>query len=362
MFKLEVSWRGLFVLAAAIGAVWVIPQVWAVVLLIAVACIFMAALLPYVEWLVRHRFPRVLAVLAVILAVLAILGGLAAMFVPAMVSEFTDLRDNLPNDAQRLEDFLDDFGIDVELSDRAEEINWSEVVSGRVAVDYGQKVLFGLLSAITIIVLTAYLLVDAPKMKAYLYRFIPDHREREADELLEAMGRVVGGYIRGQVITSAIIALYTLAVLLILGVDNPLAFAVLAGFADIIPLIGAFIAIVPPVFAAFDQSVTRALIVLIALLVYQQFEDRLLVPRVYGQTLGLQPLVVLLTVLIGGELLGVTGILLSLPAAAAMKVALDYFLARRKPGSLFEAKEDEVAAPDDPDGDSSETPESSAAG
>lgn len=347
MFKLEVSWRGLIAIAIALAALWLVRQVWPVVLLVAVALIFMAALLPYVEWLVRRGVTRVVAVLIVILAVMAIVGGLAAIFVPAMVSEFSDVRDNLPRDAQRLEDFLADIGVDVELSDRAEEINWNEVVSGRAAVDYGQKVLFGLLSALTIIVLTAYLLMDAPKMKAYLYRFIPDSREAEADDILQSLGRVVGGYIRGQVITSAIIALYTLAVLLVLGVDNALAFAVLAGFADIIPLIGAFIAIVPPVFAAFDQSVTLAIVVLVALLIYQQFEDRILVPRIYGQTLGLQPLVVLLTVLIGGELLGVTGILLSLPAAAALKVGLDYFLARRKPGNLLQRNTEEVAAPDD---------------
>ncbi|MBK6662094.1 MAG: AI-2E family transporter [Thermoflexaceae bacterium] len=197
MFKLEVSWRGVFALAAAAFALWLIPQVWAVVLLIAVAFIFMAALLPYVEWLVRRRFPRARGAR----------GHLRRARHPRRTRRHLRPRHDrrihgrpgqppAPRDAQRLEDFLDDFGVEVELSDRAEEINWTEVVSGRVAVDYGQKVLFGLLSAITIIVLTAYLLIDAPKMKAYIYRFIPDHREREMDELLEAMGRVVGGYIR----------------------------------------------------------------------------------------------------------------------------------------------------------------------
>jgi predicted PurR-regulated permease PerM len=148
---------------------------------------------------------------------------------------------------------------------------------------------------------------------------------------------------------------FTFFTLLAIGVENALAFAVLAGFADVIPLIGAFIAIIPPAFAAFDQSVTQAIIVLIALLIYQQFEDRFLVPRIYGQTLGLQPLVVFLAVLVGGELLGITGILLSLPAAAAGKVLLDYFLLRRKPGSLLEPNEftttREVLAPEEPPAD-----------
>src|SRR5690606_18802890 len=104
--------------------------------------------------------------------------------------------------------------------------------------------------------------------------------------ILDALGRVVGGYIRGQAITSAIIGLFTFAVLAIMGVPNALAFGVIAAFADVIPLVGAFIAVVPAVVAAFSESSTQALVVLIALLVYQQFEDRYLVPRVYGQTLG----------------------------------------------------------------------------
>ena len=86
------------------------------------------------------------------------------------------------------------------------------------------------------------------------------------------------------------------------------------------------------------------------MLVYQQFEDRFLVPRVYGSTLGLQPMVVLVAVLVGGELLGIPGILLALPAAAAGKVILDLFLDRRDPTNVFAWKNQdvEVAAPDDP--------------
>jgi predicted PurR-regulated permease PerM len=131
-------------------------------------------------------------------------------------------------------------------------------------------------------------------------------------------------------------------------VPNPLAFAVLAGFADVIPLIGAFIAIIPPTAAALQESSTKALIILVALVIYQQFEDRYLVPRVYGRTLNLPPIIVLFAVLAGAELLGVTGVLLALPLAAAGRVGLDYLIAsRRLP--LIEAT-DQPLAPDPPPG------------
>jgi predicted PurR-regulated permease PerM len=119
-----------------------------------------------------------------------------------------------------------------------------------------------------------------------------------------------------------------------------------AGIADAIPLIGAFIATIPPVVAAFQESPTTALIVLGLLLAYQQFEDRFLVPRVYGQTLNLPPIVVLIVVLIGAQLFGITGILLAMPAAAAARVALDYWLDRRKARVAPPGPADEIGAPD----------------
>jgi predicted PurR-regulated permease PerM len=158
----------------------------------------------------------------------------------------------------------------------------------------------------------------------------------------------MGGYIRGQFITSFAIGFFTLILLLAVGVPNAVAFAVLAAFADIIPLVGAIISTAPPTVAAFHESPTQALIVLVALIIYQQFEDRVLVPRVYGQTLNLPPIIVLIAVLIGAELFGISGVLLALPAAAVARVALDYALDQRKAVVAPPAPAAEPAAADPP--------------
>jgi predicted PurR-regulated permease PerM len=292
----------------------------------------MAALLPYVEWLVRRGVPRTAAVLLILVVILGVVAGLFALVVPAMVDEFQSILDNLPDNARKMEDLLANFGIDVQLQDRARNINWTDLVSGRAAIDYGQRIFQTTISIITIIALTVYLLVETPRLSRFFYQFVPQGREPEAKRVLESLSRVVGGYIRGQVITSLAITVYTLVVLLALRVPNALAFAVLAGFADIIPLVGALIAVVPPTVAAFQESPTQALIVLGLLTAYQQFEDRFLVPRVYGSTLNLPPLIVLIAVLAGGELFGIPGVLLALPAAAVARVFLDYVLENRMSG------------------------------
>jgi predicted PurR-regulated permease PerM len=338
-------------IALVLVTLWALARLWQVFVLVVTAFIFMAALLPYVEWLVRRGINRVVAVLLIMLTVLLILGSVVAIVAPAMFDEFRDLKANLPQYAQDFEDFMAGFGFDTErwdLPERAREVEWDKIISGSQAVDFGQRVALGVISGFTVAVLTAYLLVDTRRLRTFLFRFVPEGREPDAEHFLQALSRVVGGYVRGQLITSLIIGLYTTAVLVIVDVPNSVAFGVLAAFADIIPLVGAFIAIVPAVVAAFQESPTQAVIVLVALLVYQQFEDRFLVPKIYGQTLNLPSLVVLLAVLVGGELLGVAGILLALPAAAAGRVVLDYYLDRREGGTGIPAPStDEILAPDD---------------
>jgi predicted PurR-regulated permease PerM len=347
LIKLEISYRAIVLIILALVALWALTRLWPIVLLILTAFIFHAALLPYVEWMVRRRVPRTLAVLLIFLAIFGVLAGLSGLVVPAMVDEFTDLRDNLPEDAQDLENFLDDFGINVELSDRAREIDWDRIISGEAAVDYGQRALTILVGVITVAVLTAYLLVDTPRLSRFVYQFVPPGREPEMEQVLNQLQRVVGGYIRGQLVTSACIFVFTLVVLLAAGVPNALAFAVLAAFVDIIPLLGATIAVVFPTLAAFQESPTQAIIVLALLMLYQQFEDRFLTPRVYGQTLNLPPLVVLIAVLAGGRLLGIAGVLLAMPAAAIARVAFDYWMERRGPAVALTGPSDEPMAPDE---------------
>ncbi len=344
MLKIEVSYRAVFAGVFALAALWAFVRLWPVILLVLTAFIFMAALLPYVEWLVRRGLPRTAAALLMLLAILGIIAGLFALVVPAMIDEFQNIRDNLPENAREMEKFLDNFGISVELEQRAREFDWADLVSGRAAFDYGQRIFATVLSSVTVIAITIYLLVDTPRLSRFVYQFVPEGREGDARRILESLSHVVGGYVRGQAITSLIIALYTLVVLLIVGVPNAMAFAVLAGFADIIPLVGAFIAIGPAAIAAFQESPTQALIVVGLLVLYQQFEDRILMPRVYGSTLNLPPLMVLIAVLAGGELLGVPGILLALPVAAAGRVAFDYLMEQRAGPPVIPA---EVAAPDD---------------
>jgi len=329
VLKIEISSRGVFFLALGLLALWAVVELWPVLVLLLISAVMMLGLLPYVDAMVRRGIPRPAAVLLLLFIFLAGLIALFSIMVPAIVEEVQSVRENLPESAREIEELMDSFGIEVELQERARNIDWDRVISGRAAIDYTQRVITLVLSIITVIVITAYLLSDTPRLSNFITQFIPPHRRPELERLFWSLTRVVGGFLRGQAITSLAIGIFTFVLLRILGVPNALAFAVIAGFADVIPLVGAIIATVPPVAAALQDSSTKALAVLIAMVGYQQFEDRFLVPRVYGRTLNLPPVIVLIAVLSGAELLGITGVLLALPLAAAGRVALDYVLENR---------------------------------
>jgi putative heme transporter len=345
LLRIELSVRGMLLVGFALLAVVALVQLWSVVVLLLTSLILMGALLPYVTWLETKGVPRVAASLLLVFVIVLMLFLLFAVTVPAVVDQFRSLAEDLPGHARRLDEALRALGMQVNLKGRLSEIDWARWVSGP-AVNYGARAALWLFSLITVSVLTVYLLIDAPKLAGIIYAFVPHGREPDAERVLNSLSRVVGGYVRGQVITSVAIGVYTFLVLTVARIPDALAFAVLAGFMDIIPIVGAIAAVGPPVLAAFELSSTRALVVLAALLAYQQFEDRYLAPNVYGSTLKLPPLVVLLAATCGAQLLGIAGVLLALPAAAAARLAVEYWLEHRQARLAPDLPRSEALAPE----------------
>jgi predicted PurR-regulated permease PerM len=142
---------------------------------------------------------------------------------------------------------------------------------------------------------------------------------------MHKLQQVVGGYARGQVITSLCIMAFTFVMLVILRVPNALALSALAFLGDMIPIVGVFVIIVPTALAAWQVSTASAVIVVVLLILYTQFENKVLVQRVYGATLNLPSTAVLLGLMVGGQLFGAVGALLSLPVTASLAVLTRYW-------------------------------------
>jgi predicted PurR-regulated permease PerM len=129
---------------------------------------------------------------------------------------------------------------------------------------------------------------------------------------------------RGQLITSVAITVFTFGVLSAFRVEDALALAMFAGLTDIIPFVGGYVASAPAVLSVTGEGTSAILIVAAAMFAYQEFESRVLVPRVYGRTLRMSPAIVLVALLVGGTLMGILGALLALPIAAVIRETVVY--------------------------------------
>jgi predicted PurR-regulated permease PerM len=323
MIRLELSARGVVLLLALLASLWLLIRVWPVLLLGVISLMFVAALYPFVEWMVSRGLSRVAAVLVVAFLLVVVAAAIGLLVVPVLIEEMRALVENSPEIRQRVVTFLENRGATGVAQD-VQQLEAGDVAQPGLLASTGRRALGVVTSIFTVIFLTAYILLDIRRIEQFLYFSLPARYHGHARTLLVSSRRVVGGYIRGQLITSLSITAFTFVVLFAVGVPNALALAVLAGIADVIPLIGAYLAIGPSVLVALTVSVPRALIVVGLLVAYQEFENRILIPRVYGATMRLPGVAVFVALLIGAELLGILGALLALPAAAALRVFIEY--------------------------------------
>jgi predicted PurR-regulated permease PerM len=309
--------QAILILAAAPIALWLLTQVSPILLDLLIALLLTAALDPAVTRLERRGLPRAASV-ALTLAVL--LGGLILLLVvglPPLVEQSARFAQEAPGYLQRAQGWLAAYpALQQQLHGATAAGSTSPATFLAGAVGAGRWLVDGTTATVIIVVMTAYLLIDGERSYDWVMHFMPPAQRAQVRPLLPEISRVVGGYLLGQLITSLLFGAFAFAVAVAVGVPQPLLMAAVAAVADAIPLLGVFIATVPPVLLAWTQSPLTALIVLALYVAYHQLESHLLVPRIYGRTLGISPFATLIAALVGWRLLGVVGIVLALPLAA----------------------------------------------
>jgi putative heme transporter len=346
LLRLEISTRGVITIALVLLTIWMLLRLWDVFILVVVSLMLATALAPFVDWLTRRGLTRGWSVGVVALLLVLVIGGLGLIVVPSVIEQGRSFADRFPELKSDFAGMLRDRE-QYDLANQVDRFQFADVMERDRVVNTSRRALGILISMLTVIVLTIYILADARRVERFFFFSMPDRSHEHINNLLPALRTTVGGYLRGQLLTSAIITVFTFSVLFALGIEDALGLAVLAGIADVIPLIGAFIAVVPATLAALSVSTTAGIICLILLLLYQQIEDRILVPRIYGNTLRLPAIAVFLAVIIGAKLMGILGVILALPAASAVRVLIMYWNAVRQGRIEPVAPDDELLAPDE---------------
>jgi predicted PurR-regulated permease PerM len=317
--------------------VWVSRRV----LIWVLVSVFLAlALNPAVEGLQRRGIRRRgVAVTVVFLLVVLVIAGLGALIVPQLVQQVNDLVDAAPGYVHDLTKgrgplgFLETkYHVVERVQDAVEGRGAGKIAGGAsAALDVARSVITFVVSVVTITFLTIFMLLEGPAWIDRLLALMPeDSRPR-----WQAVGRdiyaTVGGYVTGNLLISLIAGVAATIVLLAVGVPFALALGLLVAILDLIPLAGATLAAVIVTLVALTQSVTAAIIVLAFFIVYQQLENHLLQPVVYGRTVQLSPLAVLISVLVGAEVAGLVGALSAIPVAGTIQILIvDWLRARRE--------------------------------
>ncbi len=318
--------------AVTYGLIQAMLAAQSVLILIGLALFLAFGLEPAVRLLTRW-LPRWAAVAAVLVGIIAILIGFLVAAVPVLVEQGTGLVHNIPLYGQQLQDhhswlgrLNDQFQIQAKLQSLLTS-SGSTIFTGVLGA--GEVLFSALTNTLIVFVLTVYFLVDLPRIRALVYRLVPDTRRPRAILIGDDIATKVGGYVLGNVVISLISGALTLAWLLVFSVPYAFMLSLMVALLDLIPVIGSTLGGIIVALVALTVSVPVCVATIGYFLVYRLAEDYLLIPRIIGRTVKVPALVTIVAVLIGGTLLGIIGALVAIPAAAAALLLLREILLLR---------------------------------
>ena len=310
-------------------------------LIILTSIVIASAIEPAAQSLTRHKIPRILAVLSVYLLFFAVFFSIIFFLLPPVLEETSLLLTRLPS-------YLDTIGAtgtltqdtivntrslinDISLGDTTQNLEtFLSSLSGNFLA--AMSLIFGgALSFILIVVFSFYFAVNERGIEEFLRVVTPLRHEEYVLDLWRRAQHKIGLWMQGQFLLAVLIGVLTYLGLSILGIQYALVLAVVAAVMELIPVFGPILAAVPAVAIAFaNGGLAIALVVVALYVIIQQFENHLIYPLVVTKVVGVPPLLVILALIIGWQLVGFLGIILSIPFAAAIQEVVSDLEKRRE--------------------------------
>lgn len=323
----DTCWRLLVIGAAIAVAVWLLRQVWPLVLAVVGAGLIAIALTPVVDWLHRRSLPRLAATVLVYLATLSLVAALVTVSAASVSSDITRLGDSLNESVSQVKDWATGPPLNLEpatfdrsvdgVRDQVNQLTSDEQLlsAARMAV----SVVTGVLLAL---VLLFFFLKDGPTMSAWFVGLFPPDRRDATRRVARRARRALEGYLKGTVLIGLIEGVSVGVLMAVLGVSQFLPLAALTVVAAFFPIVGAVAAgVVAVLVTLVEAGPGRAIIAAAAIVVLQQVDGDLLQPLVMGQSVRLHPVAILLALTTGGLVAGIAGAFLAVPLTAAIAAA-----------------------------------------
>ncbi|MDR7521832.1 MAG: AI-2E family transporter [Armatimonadota bacterium] len=319
-----------------LGLAWLLWFVGEIILVVLIAAILATGLNPVVEavgrraWTRRRRrLSRGASVAVVYLGLLAALGLMGSLFVGPMVNESREFIERAPalyaGLLQMLAEWRQRYPWLPDLTAVLDRLpQEAGVLTSYVGAATGVafRVFGAVVSAVTVLIVSIYMLLEAAEIRAGFLRLFPPARHAQVESVLRGIGLKFGGWLRGQLFLGFVVGLAAGLGTWILGLPYPFLLGLAAGVTELVPMIGPVLGAIPAVFVALFGPVWRLIAVVILFAGIQQLENNVLVPRVMKQTVGLSPLLTIVAIMVGAKLMGVLGALLAVPMAAVLQVII----------------------------------------
>ncbi len=324
----------------------VLQRILPVVIVLIGATFFAYLVYPPITWLQRRHWPRWLAIVSVYFVLLVVVGGVVAFIGPHIAREVRALGRDFPGLLAQTRvaivgannTLLDAVPLDTReaannvLDHLVTQLQAAAGTFAGQALSIALSVASVITGVIIIPVLAAYILLDLDRLRNMALQFVVERRRQLVLDVLADFDSVLSGFIRGQILVGAIIACIVTVMLLVLHVKYAFLIGVFAGVTDIIPYVGAVAGAIPAaLIALYTNGPLSMLIVVIGFAAMYEIEGHFIAPAIVGQRVGLSPLFVIISILVGAELGGVLGMFVAVPIAGSLRVVAKRFL--RPPAS-----------------------------
>ncbi len=346
--RIEVSLKSLLVVLALIGGLWMLFHLLPVLLVLVAALMITGVLHPLVAGLERRKVRRVFGICLIFGLGAIVVLGLAVVTIPTLLEQGKALAESEPKLRESVAGFLERSKLTANLANDLRNVSYAELMksSSATLLTFSTRLVEIAAYGVAAVFLAFYMMIDHERLRGALFAVVPRRHHLRLSAILLNLGTIVGGYIRGQVLTCLLMSGFILVLLLACRVPNALAFAVFGGIMDLLPYIGVFLTMVPAVLAAAVVGPVVATVVLLFLAAYEELESRVLVPLVYGRALRLPSSVVFFSLIVGTTLGGLAGALLALPIAAAVLMLVEE-LRVELPGEALQPEDIEQRRKDD---------------
>ena len=333
-----------------IGLAVLLFQIRNIILVVLVAIVIASAIEPGVAALVRRKLPRILSVIAVYLVLFGGFFVLFYFFVPSVLEDFATFIAQMPNylEAFTRTGAFDTYSTILGLPSPS-DITAEQLMAGvRSSFDLGavfgnpfaaaSAIFGGVFSFVLIIVFSFYFAVVETGVDDFLRIVTPKSHQSYVLGLWRRSQKKIGLWMQGQLLLAVIMGVLVFLGLTILGVPHALVLAVIAACFEIIPVFGPTLSAVPAIVIGFVNGGPLIGFAVVGLyIIFQQFENHLIYPLVVTRVVGVPPLLVIIALIVGGELLGFIGIILSMPVAAALQEFVRDMEAGRLPKHTLES-------------------------